>query len=55
MKKIPLFASAVLAGMCIGFGGLAFLSVENRVIGKSGRDRTDGAVCLPDTECPRTP
>ena len=33
MKKIPLFASAVLAGMCIGFGGLAFLSVENRVIG----------------------
>ncbi len=35
MKKIPLFASAVLAGMCIGFGGLAFLSVENRVIGSA--------------------
>ena len=33
MKKVPLFVSAVLAGMCIGFGGLAFLSVENRVIG----------------------
>ena len=33
MKKLPLFVSAVLAGMSIGFGGLAFLSVENRVIG----------------------
>ena len=33
MKKLPLIFSSVLAGMSIGFGGLAFLSVENRVIG----------------------
>ena len=33
MKKGTLLVSAVLAGMSIGFGGLAFLSVENRVIG----------------------
>ena len=33
MKKLPLLFSSVLAGMSIGFGGLAFLSVDNRVIG----------------------
>ena len=33
MKKGTLLVSAVLAGMSIGFGGLVFLSVENRVIG----------------------
>ena len=33
MKKSKLLVSSVLAGMSIGFGGLAFLSVENRVIG----------------------
>ena len=33
MKKLSLFCSSVLAGMSIGFGGLAFLSVDNRVIG----------------------
>ena len=33
MKKLSLPVSALLAGMSIGFGGLAFLSVENRVIG----------------------
>ena len=33
MKKLPLLVSAFLAGMSIGFGGLAFLSVDNKVIG----------------------
>ena len=33
MKTLKLFVSAILAGMSIGFGGAAFLSVENRVIG----------------------
>ena len=33
MKKLSLLVSSLLAGMSIGFGGLAFLSVENRVIG----------------------
>ena len=33
MKKLPLLISSVLAGMSIGFGGLVFLSVDNKVIG----------------------
>ena len=33
MKTVRVLVSAVLAGFCIGLGGLAFLSVENRVIG----------------------
>lgn len=33
MKTLKLFISAVLAGMCIGFGGVAFLSLENKVVG----------------------
>lgn len=33
MKALRLFASALLAGMCIGFGGAIFLSVENRTVG----------------------
>ena len=33
MKKLPLLVSAFRAGMSIGFGGLAFLSVDNKVIG----------------------
>ena len=33
MKKLSLFLSALLAGMSVGFGGLVFLSAENRVIG----------------------
>lgn len=33
MKKLSLLVSSVLAGMSIGFGGLAFLSAENRVLG----------------------
>lgn len=33
MKVLRAFASAVLAGMSIGFGGLVFLSIENRIVG----------------------
>ena len=33
MNRGRLFLSAVLAGMSIGFGGLAFLSADSRVIG----------------------
>ncbi len=33
MRRFQVFISAVLAGMCIGFGGVAFLSLENKVLG----------------------
>lgn len=33
MRAVKAFVSAVLAGMSIGFGGVVFLSVENRVVG----------------------
>ena len=33
MKRMKLFLSAILAGSCIAFGGMAFLSLDNRVIG----------------------
>ncbi len=33
MKWYKIFLSSVLAGLSIGFGGLVFLSLENRVIG----------------------
>ena len=33
MSRAKVFLSAILAGMSIGFGGMVFLSVENRVIG----------------------
>ena len=33
MSRFEVFLSSILAGMSIAFGGLAFLSVENRVIG----------------------
>ena len=33
MKILKTFVSAILAGLCIGFGGIAFLSIENKVIG----------------------
>ena len=33
MKKLSLVVSSLLAGICVGLGGLAFLSVENRVTG----------------------
>ena len=33
MKALKTFVSAVLAGMCVGFGGVVFLSLDNRIIG----------------------
>ena len=33
MSRARVFLSAILAGMSIGFGGMVFLSVENRVVG----------------------
>ena len=33
MSRAKIFLSAILAGMSIGFGGMVFLSVDNRVIG----------------------
>ena len=33
MKKSKLLLSAVMAGLCVGFGGIVFLSVDNKVIG----------------------
>lgn len=33
MKYLKTFLSAILAGLCVSIGGVAFLSVENRVIG----------------------
>ena len=33
MKRSVLFLSAILAGLCVSFGGMAFLSLENRVMG----------------------
>ena len=33
MRRLEVFLSAVLAGFCVGLGGILFLSVENKVIG----------------------
>lgn len=33
MNRLKVFLSAVLAGMCVGFGGLVYLLVENRIVG----------------------
>ena len=33
MKRIKIFLSAILAGFCVGYGGIVFLSLENKVIG----------------------
>lgn len=33
MKVIKTFVSAILAGMCVGFGGIVFLSVDNKIVG----------------------
>lgn len=33
MKAIKAFVSAILAGMSVGFGGIAFLSVDNKIVG----------------------
>lgn len=35
MKALKTFVSAVLAGMCVGFGGVVFLSLDNRIIGSA--------------------
>ena len=33
MKVLKTLLSAVLAGMCIGFGGVVFLALESKVLG----------------------
>lgn len=33
MKTFKIFISSILAGLCIGFGGIAFLSIENKTVG----------------------
>ncbi len=33
MGRLKVFVSAIMAGMCVGFGGLVFLAVENRALG----------------------
>lgn len=35
MKRTMVFLSGILAGFCVGLGGLVFLSVENRIIGSA--------------------
>ena len=35
MKTVKAFASAAMAGLCIGLGGLVYLAVEDRVIGSA--------------------
>ena len=35
MDRLRVFLSAILAGMSIGFGGIVYLSVENKVIGSA--------------------
>ena len=37
MKLLRVFISAVLAGACIGLGGVVFLSVDERVVGAALR------------------
>ncbi|MBR0450874.1 MAG: formate/nitrite transporter family protein [Oscillospiraceae bacterium] len=33
MSRIKVFLSAVLAGMCVSFGGLVFLMLDNKIVG----------------------
>ena len=33
MKKTKILLSAILAGLCVGFGGLVYLPCENRIVG----------------------
>ena len=33
MKYLKTFVSAIIAGMCIGMGGIVFLSLENKIAG----------------------
>ena len=35
MKALKIFVSAVLAGMCVGFGGVVSISLDNRIIGSA--------------------
>ncbi len=35
MARLRVFVSAVMAGMCVGLGGLVYLSVENRALGSA--------------------
>ena len=35
MKRSKILLSAILAGLCVGFGGIVFLSVDNKVIGSA--------------------
>ena len=35
MRRTRILLSAILAGLCVGFGGLAFLSLDNKVIGSA--------------------
>jgi formate/nitrite transporter FocA (FNT family) len=33
VKYLKTFVSAIIAGMCIGMGGIVFLSLENKIAG----------------------
>ena len=33
MSRIKVFLSAILAGMCVSFGGLVFLMLDNKIVG----------------------
>lgn len=33
MSRSKVFLSSILAGMCIGFGGIVFLSLDNKIVG----------------------
>ena len=35
MKTLQTFVSGILAGVCVGFGGVVFLSLDNRIIGSA--------------------
>ena len=35
MKRAKVFLSGILAGMCVGLGGLVCLSVDNRIVGSA--------------------
>ena len=35
MKRTMVFLSGILAGFCVGLGGLVFLSVESRIVGSA--------------------
>ena len=63
MKTLKTFASAAMAGLCIGLGGLVYLAVDNRIAGSAlftlglfvicsfGLDLFTGKVCyLPEKD-----